>query len=553
MLLRVRAIVFNKTIQGIGIILIVLAVSAGIKFWLLHAVVVPFNSDEAIVALMARHILGGERPIFFYGQVYMGSLDAFLVALGFFLLGQTVWVIRLIQTLLYLLTIITTVLIGKVAFQSYKTGILAACMLAIPAVNVTLYTTASLGGYGEAILIGNLILLMGFALLHKIQRNKSILAWHSILLIFGFGFLCGLGLWANGLTLVFSAPIFFILMIAFLNNCRANRVVSLFAFLVIGLAGFILGSAPLWIFSFTSGWRSLVSELIGSAVAVEGGGWLAKVFSHTVNLLLLGTTVLLGFRPPWEVRWLALPLLPFVLIFWISVLVFTVRKIHQNKSGDYTYWLLSSIPLTLSIGFIFTSFGVDPSGRYFLPITVPLALLAAEMVQSVTPKTIYQFGLISVVFLYHLWGTWQCVNTYPPGITTQFYAISMIDHRYDNELIQFLKSEGEYNGYANYWVAYPLAFLSQESLIYIPRLPYHADLRYTPRDDRYAPYDQIVENSNKVAYITTNNPALDNILASGLTKAGITFSEKKIGDYHIYYHLSSAIRPDELGLGGPAP
>jgi hypothetical protein len=51
---------------------------------------VPFNADEAIVALMARHILQGERPIFFYGQAYMGSLDAYLVALGFLLFGQQI-------------------------------------------------------------------------------------------------------------------------------------------------------------------------------------------------------------------------------------------------------------------------------------------------------------------------------------------------------------------------------------------------------------------------------------------------------------------------------
>ncbi len=52
---------------------------------------------------MARHILGGERPIFFYGQAYMGSLDAWLVAAGFWFFGQQVWVIRFVQILLYLL------------------------------------------------------------------------------------------------------------------------------------------------------------------------------------------------------------------------------------------------------------------------------------------------------------------------------------------------------------------------------------------------------------------------------------------------------------------
>jgi hypothetical protein len=38
---------------------------------------------------MGRHILHGEFPIFFYGQKYMGSLEAHLGALGFALGGAT--------------------------------------------------------------------------------------------------------------------------------------------------------------------------------------------------------------------------------------------------------------------------------------------------------------------------------------------------------------------------------------------------------------------------------------------------------------------------------
>ena len=41
---------------------------------------------------MARHILLGARPAFFYGQAYMGSLDAFLAAAAFAIFGQQAWV-----------------------------------------------------------------------------------------------------------------------------------------------------------------------------------------------------------------------------------------------------------------------------------------------------------------------------------------------------------------------------------------------------------------------------------------------------------------------------
>lgn len=47
---------------------------------------------------------------------------------------------------------------------------------------------------------------------------------------------------------------------------------------------------------------------------------------HVINLGLLGTTVLFGLRPPWEVRWLGLPFLPLILMFWGWVVGQIVRK-----------------------------------------------------------------------------------------------------------------------------------------------------------------------------------------------------------------------------------
>ncbi len=91
----------------------ILLVAAGYKAWIVAQGLVPFNADEAIVGLMAGHILQGETPLFFYGQAYMGSLDAYLVAAAFAVFGRSVATIRLVQGGLYLLTIITTVWLGK--------------------------------------------------------------------------------------------------------------------------------------------------------------------------------------------------------------------------------------------------------------------------------------------------------------------------------------------------------------------------------------------------------------------------------------------------------
>src|SRR5512135_2261797 len=92
-----RLAVFEAQRRWIHPSLLVIIAAIIFKLILLAANTVPFNGDEGVVALMARHILQGERPVFFYGQAYLGSTDAWLIAFSFSLLGQSVLAIRLVQ------------------------------------------------------------------------------------------------------------------------------------------------------------------------------------------------------------------------------------------------------------------------------------------------------------------------------------------------------------------------------------------------------------------------------------------------------------------------
>ena len=519
-------------------LILLLLLSTGWKLIFLLFDKFPFNSDEAIVALMARHILQGERPVFFYGQAYMGALDAWLVAGGFLIFGQQVWVIRLVQTLLYLGVVATTFRLGEVIFQSRRVGFVAGLLLAVPAVNTTVYTTVSLGGYGEALLLGNLMLLLSLNISQGKRQAGRFMAW---------GVLAGLGLWANGLTLVFSAPAgLLILWSLWRDRQPAARRWAALALIALGV---LTGAAPWWIYALQNGAKGVLTELFGNAVAVEGASWLAQVGQHLVSFVLFGLTALFGLRPPWDVTWLALPLLPLALAFWLGVIGWMARSVARAREDRAGRWLLLGVLLVVSAGFLFTPFGVDPSGRYFLPMCIPFALFAADLIVHAVPRPRLQNGAVALLLIFHAWGTIQSV-TMPgsPGLTTQFYAPSVVDHGYDDELMQFLRSQGETRGYTNYWVAYPLAFRSHEELIFIPALPYHTDLRYTARDNRYAPYDALVEASPTTAYIVTKNPALSQTLRAGLQELGVTWKEQQIGDFEVYYHLSRAVRPAEMNL-----
>jgi 4-amino-4-deoxy-L-arabinose transferase-like glycosyltransferase len=520
-------------------LLCALLVAATLKAGLLYAEVVPLNADEAVVGLMARHILQGARPIFFYGQLYLGSLDAWLVAAAFALFGESVLAIRLVQVGLYLGTIATTYWLGREIYSNARIANAAALFVAVPTVNVTLYTTVTLGGYGETLLIGNILFLLT---LHLGKRDTR---WGRWLL---FGLLGGLGFWTFPLVMVYLVPAVIYLVIARRRPLGGWALAAL---------GFAAGAAPWWTYTLRQG-AATVAELSGSAIA--GASLPNPVFAffqHLFNFMLLGLTVVFGLRPPWSARFLALPLAPLALALYTTLLAFIARRAIARDPARAGRWLLLGCCLTLVAAFLLTPFGADPSGRYFLPMAAPLALLMAEMLHRLyrrqRRKSLARGWLVNGLALglvvFHGWGTVQGAVAFPPGITTQFDEVAQVDQRAIGALIAFLRAQGEMRGYANYWVGFPLAFLSHEELIYEARLPYHLDFRYTPRDNRYLTYAQVVAASPRAAYITTLHPALDARVRVGLAQLGITFQEKQIGDFHVFYALSRKVVPEELGLG----
>ncbi len=316
----------------------------------------------------------------------------------------------------------------------------------------------------------------------------------------------------------------------------------------LALLGFGAGSLPWW-------WGTLgrvdvaLAELSGSAVSstATAGSLVGNIAARIFNFFVLGLPALWGLRFPWSISgpplWLAAP----ALALYLGALGYSLRRqdCGTARSGRLLLW---SVCGTLFLGFVLTPFGGDPSGRYFLPLYLPLSIFTAEALAVLRDQVgRWAWALLVTVLVFNLVGTFQAARDNPPGITTQFEAITQVDHRYDGELINFLRTHGGRNGYANYWIAYPIAFLSGEDIVLVPRLPYKADFRYTSRDDRYAPYRERVEASPTVVYVTSNHPALDTLLRERFTALGIGFDEASIGSYHIFYDLSRQVTPAEIG------
>jgi len=536
----------KSKLHTLTIYIIPVIIAGAIKVFISPVNITPFNADEAIVALMARHINQGNLPVFFYGQAYMGSLDAILVSLGFRIFGEEIWVIRLVQSLLYIGTVFTTMVLANRLLKSQRTAFYAGLIMAVPPINAALYTTVSLGGYGEMLLVGNLLILGGLSIIQQIRDSESVIEYKLYGGLFLWSIGAGFGFWIIGLTLVYTLPLVILILWHLIKKTSWRAILPGAVLLV----GGIIGSAPWWFSAVQTGNFTIIHEIAGSAIkGTTTSSWLVRPLLRLFNLIIFGGTALIGLRPPWEIRWLMLPLMPIALIFWIYALIFNVKNIIESKK-DIGLNVLVLMGLVLTAGFIFSPYGDDPSGRYFLPLMVPVAIFGANLIKAQFSKNrILEYSAILLVIVFNFGGILQSAKMNPPGITTQFDKVAQVDQSYMDELIYFLKENKIRAGYSNYWVSYPLAFLSEEEMIFLPRLPYHEDFRYTARDDRYSPYQRVVKAADDLAYITTNHPELNDYLREQFSDQGISWEESTVGGFQVFYNLSQSIHIEELGLG----
>jgi hypothetical protein len=399
---------------------------------------------------------------------------------------------------------------------------------------MTLYTTATLGGYNETLFLGNLILIYGYEVTHGAERSR----WRWALV----GALSGLGWWINGLIAAYLAPVGLLILRRFSASQLARY---LLAFLF-----FMLFSAPWWQYNFTHNNAALAIYLpqLKTEESQIAGYESVPMEQRVVGLFLFGLPSLLGVRFPWNVGYFAMPLSLLILALYATLVIYWVRRGEPRMAADARELLLAMLGV-FCLGFVISPFGADPTGRYFLPLVVPLAVLTAATLDGVrAERPLLATGIAVGLLAFCLLGNGVAAVRQPPGLTTQFDPISHVENDCDQELIDFLRARGLTRGYANYWVAFRLAFLSGEDIVLRAALPYKTDLSYNPADDRYPAYREMVNRAPEVVYITTNHPRLDEIIRQRLATAGVDFEERRIGPYQVFYNLSEHVSPHALGL-----
>ena len=117
------------------------------------------DSDEAVVGLMARHILhNGEFPDFFWGQFYLGPLQAYAAAAVFAIFGASLVALRLPALLLTLGMLAGVYGLGRAAYGRVV-GLLALAWLALGPPYALIREIVADGGHQEMLLLAALVLL----------------------------------------------------------------------------------------------------------------------------------------------------------------------------------------------------------------------------------------------------------------------------------------------------------------------------------------------------------------------------------------------------------
>ncbi len=472
------------------------------------------DADMAIIGLMARHILDGELPVFFYGEAWGGSIESFIAAPLFWLFGSSAESLSLAPVLVSLVFV-------WVAYRACAdmwgrpAGLMAMALAALPPYYFAWHSVLPRGSYIEIPLLSLLLLWITFHLAHRQAKTWLWLA---------YGLVAGLGLWTHFL-------IIFALSTSGLYLLAADWRVLIRRSLPLMLAGFLAGSLPLWVFNLRHDWDSFRSLLASGSVL---GAWeVAGIFFTRGLPVLLGvlndgayTPVIPGLS--WGVGGLALAALGYLL--WLRRRGLAGLALLRPTRGDGSELFLMMALIT----FIILVLQGDPLGssrRHMVPLYVALLPLGGYAFAKLREKWP---ALAWVLALAALASNLAGITVNAPLFNDRLRQEANAWRSQNFSTIQEFLARDIHAAYAlDFWVAPLLSFLSQERLV-VTRA--QLDL-----DDFHEPSRRLVERSGRVNWVCRKDGKW---IEAMLNTMGASYQPLRVGEYLCFLD----VQPSFAGL-----
>jgi 4-amino-4-deoxy-L-arabinose transferase-like glycosyltransferase len=481
------------------------AVSASLTAWLLASSRIPRSADQAVVALMARHILAGRgHPVFYWGSTYGGTLEPHLVAAAFAVFGPTPAVYRGVLVALYALLLTSTVSFAR-RFFGLGASLGAAVFLAVPPFFLPYKALTSDGAYASVALLGLATSWLAFEADERLAAGRRA-GWSFL----GLGFAAGLGLWVTPATLPVAVIAF--LWVA-LRPAPRLHAPALLAYALGGVAG----SLPWWIWNLRHAWGSLAARELSPAA---GAGLLANAKGFFIATL----PVFLGAaRPHFTVDpHASFPgaraIVPILVLFLLAPALAAARSDRRLR------FLVLAL-LALCGATVLSSRLEVAEPRYLVAgyaLLAPLLGVAGAEAFAGRWRAAWA-GLLGALLLSNLSGAAHARRHLEDLDDSQ--VTGPLD-----PLLAELHAEGVTRAYANYWTAYRVTFESRETILAAP----------VGRDDgvRYVPLQEAVAAARNPAVILL--PPRDACFRSALAEEGAPVAERRVGAFAIFTRLPDA-------------
>ena len=550
------------------------------------------NSDEAVVGLMARHIVqDGARPIFIWGVHYEGPFEAYIAAPFFALFGSSTLTLHLSNQLLVLAFLLVMYVLTRAVFGRLV-ALATALWLGFGSTFAIHREIVTVGGYQEILLLGALLLLLAWSRLRRpeaLPRGRR--EWLRCLAVYaGIGCCIGLGVWSSLLIV----PLVILTVLA-LAVCRW-RELARGGGVVAALAA-LLSALPYLSYQFPRAFPALVETrrishpnlaapalasqtlstlaiglptLYGSPITCPGqrggvsGSPICTVGNTLLSLVILSlfaavawgcllavwqvlrrgarpaaaTLVALGGERSAETAerqarwWLRVILLGVVVASLAGYLPSPDATAHPQSSARYLLPMLLAAPLVLDL---LVRVAI-PSLRRALdtrrsPHTPAQSLAFRRLSWSEARSRLAVMGLGFALAL----ALANCVITVRGALGRDAGGLPPPG---DRALMTFLRTRGINAFYADYWTCYRLAFESDERI--------HCAVRGQNGEDglelinnHYPPYIATVAQQPHPAYILPVGTATDEDFTREAANQRLPYHGYQrvvVEDYAIYYY-----------------
>lgn len=335
------------------------------------------SSDHNIVSLMAKHIGEGKPiPVFYYGQPWMGSLEAVVSGVFCALFGASGFTVNLGPVFFGSLLLPVVYLWGRGA-AGRRGGLAALALCVVGPEHYFQFMSWSFGGYAVNVLASAVVMVLAAWIADREHGDRPT-GYGAFFLL---GLATGVGWWTNQLILAAAAGAALLLLVSLRLRVLRPR---LFA----GVGGFVLGSMPFWVWNIRHDWgtfrmlarTSHQSQLMRSLRLLAG--------RHMFDMLQLTLS-----------RWTAVPLVLLALIF----IVLTVHSLLKHGLRGVAIYRLACVFLIMATLLGFSRSGnpryVNP--RYLLAILPAIAVMLGTVTSSASGRVrplVAALPLVAIVF-----------------------------------------------------------------------------------------------------------------------------------------------------------